>query len=115
MATAKRGQGAGKSWKGTAFLVLLVAAAGGIWLYGDSVSAQARAGTSFGAKNACSCRYIGGRDLASCKGDSVPGMEMVFLSEDEDEQAVTAYVPLVASDTARFHEGFGCMLDRWEQ
>jgi hypothetical protein len=41
-------------------------------------------------------------------------MELVFLSDDEVARSVTAYVPLLASDTARYREGFGCVLDPWE-
>jgi hypothetical protein len=97
------------------FALALVLVGGGVtWFYGEEASGMAQAGTSYGAKNACSCRYIAGRELGSCGDDFLPGMEAVFLSEDADEQAVTAYVPLIASNTARYHEGFGCMLDPWE-
>ena len=47
---------------------------------------QAAAGTAFGAKNACSCRYLAGRELGTCEDDFVPGMAAVFLSEDDGEQ-----------------------------
>ena len=96
-------------------LVILMAGGGASWMYGDHVSGMAQAGTSYGAKNACSCRYVAGRELGSCSDDFLPGMEAVFLSDDEDEKAVTAYVPLIASNTARYHDGFGCMLDPWEE
>ncbi len=32
-------------------------------------------------------------------------MEAVFLSDDEEAKAVTARVPLIASETARYREG----------
>jgi hypothetical protein len=114
MATAKTGpKGGRRSWKGWALAGLAVTGAG-LWWNGDAISGQAAAGTAYGARTACSCRHLGGRDLASCKGDFIPGMGLVFLSEDESEKSVTATVPLVASDTARFREGFGCVLDSWE-
>lgn len=114
MATAKKASRSGsRRWPSFAVVVLLVA--GGLaWLYGDILNGYARAGTAYGAKNGCSCRYIANRELGSCSDDFVPGMEAVFLSEDEDDRAVTAYVPLIASTTARYHDGFGCMLDPWE-
>ena len=119
MATAKRRSGQG-SKRGstrrspplaTIALVLLVAGAAAWWTWGETVSGYAAAGTGYGAKTACSCRYIGGRDLESCEADFVPGMGMVMLSEDEAEQSVTARVPLVDSATAQYHEGFGCVLE----
>jgi hypothetical protein len=42
-------------------------------------------------------------------------MEVVFLSENEEERSVTAYVPLIASETARFREGYGCVLEPWDE
>lgn len=94
-------------------LAAVLLGGGAAWFYGEQVSGLAQAGTSYGAKNACSCRYVAGRELGSCSDDFVPGMEAVFLSEDADDKAVTAYVPLIASNTARYYEGFGCMLDAW--
>ena len=41
-------------------------------------------------------------------------MELVFLSDDEEERSVTARVPLLSSATARYREGFGCVLDPWK-
>lgn len=110
MATAKT------NWRGmrTAAFVMLLAAAGAAWAYHDELVGYGEAGTAYGAKNACSCRYIAGRDLDSCETDFVPGMEAVFLSDDQDEQAVTAWVPLVSATTARYRDGFGCVLEPWE-
>jgi hypothetical protein len=42
-------------------------------------------------------------------------MEIVVLSEDEDTRSVTGYVPLIASETARYRKGYGCMLDPWRE
>ncbi|TIX49309.1 hypothetical protein E5222_15920 [Alteraurantiacibacter aquimixticola] len=97
-----------------ALLAIAVIIGGVAWFYGDAMAGYARAGTAYGAKNGCSCRHIGGRDLASCRDDKVDGMAAVFLTEDEDDKSVTATVPLIASETARYHEGFGCVLDSWE-
>lgn len=110
MATAKTKR---SGWTG--FLLVAVLVAGGTsYFYREPIGGYSQAGTSYGAKNACSCRYLAGRELNSCGDDFLPGMEAVFLSEDEDEQSVTAYIPLVASNTARFRDGFGCVLEPWE-
>ena len=114
MATAKQAvRGFGRWWV-KALLVLFVVLAGLYWYYSAQILGLTAAGTAYGAHNACSCRYIAGRDLASCKGDFVPGMEMVFLSEDDAARSVTAWVPLAKSNTATYREGFGCVLDPWD-
>ena len=84
------------------------------WLYREPIAGYTTTGTAFGARMACSCRYIAGRGLEDCEKDFEPGMEVVFLSEDADEKSVIARVPLLASATARYREGFGCVLDPWE-
>lgn len=76
--------------------------------------AQAQAGTAFGARIGCSCRHIDGRELADCDKDFVSGMGLVSLSEDEARQTVTASIPLLASTTATFRDGWGCVLDPYE-
>lgn len=85
------------------------------WFYRDSVMAQATAGTAYGARVACSCRFIGGRELGDCEKDFEPGMGLVSLSEDEAAKSVTASVPLLASQTATYREGYGCVLEKWER
>jgi hypothetical protein len=111
MATAKRIRGTRRvSWISVG-LALVLAGSLGWWLLADTISGYARAGTAYGARNACSCRHISGRELASCRADFVPGMELVLLSEDEDARSVTASIPLVHAETATFREGFGCVLE----
>lgn len=121
MATAKTGTrtGAGtgargrrKSWL-SILLVAVLALGAAYWLWREPIDGYAVAGTSYGAHAMCSCRYLGGRDMASCKADFEPGMQAVFISEDEDDKSVTAWVPLVSMQTARYREGYGCVLDGW--
>lgn len=115
MATAKRSTVYRRQiWPGVA-LALAVLAGAFAWFYREPIAGYATTGTAFGARTACSCRYVAGRGLSDCEKDFEPGMEAVFLSDDEEEKAVTAYVPLVASDTARYRQGFGCVLDPWKE
>jgi hypothetical protein len=107
MATAKRSV---RIWPSLLLASLVLAGAVG-WFYREPIVGLTSTGAAFGARTACSCRYIAGRSLGDCKRDFEPGMEIVFLSEDEEERSVTAYVPLLARDTARYREGFGCVLD----
>lgn len=115
MATAKtRTAPARPIWLKVA-LVLLAAAVVLVWFYRTPIQGYAGTGAAVGARIACSCRYVAGRELGDCKKDFEPGMEIVFLSENEEERSVTAYVPLVASETARFREGYGCVLQPWDE
>jgi hypothetical protein len=113
MATAKtRGIRRRPLWLRIA-LVLLVALAVLGWLYREPLYGYAETGAAVGARNTCACRYIAGRTLADCKKDFEPKMEAVFLSDDEDTRSVTGYVPLIASETARYRKGYGCVLEPW--
>lgn len=118
MATAKRSThqsapGRRRIWPQVLLaLIVLVAAVG--WLYREPLAGYTTAGTAFGARTACSCRYIAGRGLEDCEKDFEPGMAVVFLSDDPATKSVTARVPLIASATARYREGFGCVLEPWD-
>ena len=74
------------------------------------IKGQLNVGTAYGARVACSCHYIGGRGLADCKKDFEPGMEVIGLSLDEERRRVTASALMIASATAEFREGWGCVM-----
>ena len=93
----------------TLFVVLAALIAALFWHH---LQAQAMAGASYGARIACTCRYIEGRGLKDCAKDFEPGMALVMLSQG-DANSVTARVPLLASQTATFREGVGCQLQAW--
>lgn len=77
----------------------------------SSLHARAQVGAAFGARVACSCRYVEGRSMASCQGDRDAGMWAVSLKELPESQSVNAAVPLLASRTARYRKGWGCLLE----
>lgn len=90
-------------------LFMLILAA--IFAYNYSfIKGQLGIGTAYGARVVCSCHYIGGRDMTNCEKDFEPGMEFIGLSQDDEKRRVTASVPLLASATAEFREGWGCVL-----
>ena len=113
MATANKRTGPRRGLGGTVLLALAVLAVTLGWFYSAPIAGYASTGAAFGARTACSCRYLAGRDLNDCQKDFEPGMGVVFLSDDPDAKSVTAWVPLLASDTARYVDGYGCVLDRW--
>lgn len=94
---------------GLAVLVAVVLA----WAW-QPITAQAEAGTAFGARIGCSCRHVDGRALESCEDDFLDGMGLVSLSGDAEAKTVTASVPFLASTTATFREGWGCLLEPYE-
>ena len=113
MATAKtRAARKRPAWLKVALVLVLALAALG-WLYREPLYGYAETGAAVGARNACACRYVAGRSLKDCKKDFEPGMWPVFLSDDTEGKSVTARVPLIARDTARFRPGYGCLLDPW--
>lgn len=91
-----------------ALAILLVA---GLALNWRGWAAQAQVGAGYGARMSCSCRYVEGRDIQSCKGDTEPGMWIVSISDSPESKSVTARVPLMANRTARYQAGWGCLLD----
>jgi hypothetical protein len=117
MATAKRST-IGRARSGRRIwpqaLVALVALGGAAaWFYREPIAGYTTTGAAFGARMACSCRYVAGRPIGDCEKDFEPGMEAVFLSDDPENKSVTARVPLLSSATARYREGYGCLLDPW--
>ena len=79
-----------------------------LWNWG-SIAGQAKVGAAYGAHIACSCRYIEGRDMASCETDMEPGMEIVSLSDDPENKRVTATVMFLAEAVAERRGAFGCV------
>lgn len=80
----------------------------------SQLSARAAAAAAYGARVACSCRFVAGRTLGDCRNDFISGMGPVQLSEDGGTRTVTARYLLFASQTARVQEGAGCVLDPWK-
>jgi hypothetical protein len=97
----------------TLLLVVAVIAAAA-WVYRAPIQGYAGVSTSYAARVACSCRFIGGRTLEDCAKDKLAGMELVSLSENPEGQSVTASIPFVDSVTATKREGYGCVLETWE-
>jgi len=109
MATAIRRNKA----RGVVAVLVVALVMAGVY-YRTTIAGYSRTGAAFGARTACACRYIAGRSLGDCKKDFEPGMQVVFLRDDAEDRRVRDYVPLLASETARFKPGYGCLLDPWK-
>ncbi len=69
----------------------------------------ARIATAYGAKQVCSCRFIGERDMQSCKLDFTDNISALTITQRET--TITAKAPLgLASGRARYTPKLGCSL-----
>ncbi|MBI1404424.1 MAG: hypothetical protein GC147_14600 [Porphyrobacter sp.] len=95
-----------------ALIVLAITA--GLWAFREPITGYGTIGSAYAARVGCSCRFVAGRSLADCAKDKLPGMELVTLAEDDQAKSVTARFPLVAKATATYREGYGCVLEKWQ-
>jgi len=102
---------AGRLGRRAVLVVALLALGALAWFWGP-LSSQAEAGAAYGARVGCSCRFVAGRSLEDCRKDFLPGMGLVSLSENEAEKSVTGRVFPVATETAIYREGAGCVFKR---
>lgn len=105
---AKAPQNKLRTAKLVALAVLALAALWLVWNW-NSIKGEARVGAAYGAHVTCSCRYIEGRDMASCETDKEAGMGLVSLSDDPDNKRVYASVPFLAEAVAERRGAFGCV------
>ncbi len=98
-------------WLGLAGALALLVGLGLGWPW---LHAQSRVAASYGARVACACRYVAGRPLGDCAKDFEPGMGLVWLSENAASRTITARYAILASQTASWRPGFGCMLEPWK-
>lgn len=96
-------------------LALIALVAGGTaWAFREPIGGYGAIGSAYAARVGCSCRFVAGRSLEDCAKDKLPGMEAVTLVDDPEARSVTARFPLVAEATATYREGYGCVLEKWE-
>ncbi len=99
------------TWVIVGVVTVAALAAGGLAASGRAPLRYAATGAGYVAHVVCSCRYVGNRDMASCKTDTEPGLEIVSVSDDSGAKRITAWVPLLATRTASYDPRYGCMLD----
>lgn len=94
------------------FIILAVLAviAGALWhFWARDTVAFADIGTSYAAKQVCSCVFIAERTLESCKGDSLTDISQLSFEQGEDGVTASAAGGII-SNTARYQSGLGCTL-----
>ena len=85
---------------------VMVLIAVGVYVGREQV-ALARIGTAFAAKQTCSCLFVSGRSLNSCRRDYNPDVARWFTWR-VGERSVTVSVLGIFSSTSVFESGFGC-------
>ena len=85
------------------WLVLVVGAL--VW---EHLRDRSAVGAGYVAKEVCSCVFVGGRSLESCRADVPESMERVDVELGADR--VRATVPALAERIARHEPPFGCVL-----
>lgn len=104
-----------RSWRLRVALVVAGFGLIALAVFWSSIRGYAVTGASYGARVACSCRFVGGRDLSDCRKDFEPGMALVTLSEDTKAKSVTARFALLFRQTATYRDGPGCVLQPWDR
>jgi len=94
--------------------IIALVVGGGALAFRSEIDGYGSIASAYSARVACSCRYVAGRPLEDCKKDKLAGMEAVTLVDDDATKSVTARFPLVASATATYREGYGCVLEPWD-
>ena len=90
-----------------ALAVVLVALGVGSFFF-VRLRAMASVGAGYVAKEVCSCVFVGGRSLESCRPDVPESMDRVQAELLPD--GVRGFVTGLASRVATFEPGFGCTL-----
>ena len=86
-------------------LVLLVGI--GVWA-GRDTFATARIGTTYVAKQTCSCLFVAERPLESCRTDfDADSLRSLDVVTSKDGVTVSALGGLISA-RARFEQGYGC-------
>jgi hypothetical protein len=66
-------------------------------------------GAGYAAQQTCSCLFVSGRPLESCRGDLEKlAQRIVTLTPGTNEVRASS---MLSSATARYEPGFGCMLE----
>jgi hypothetical protein len=85
------------------WLILVVAA-----LVYERARDQSSVGAGYVAKEMCSCVFVGGRSVESCRPDVPERMDRVQAEVGADR--VRAFVPYLSERIARYEPPYGCVL-----
>ena len=90
---------------GGVVLVLIVA---GAMYAGRDTWATAKIGTVYVAKQTCSCLFVAGRTMDSCRTDYDPAAIKPLTVEAQDKGVKVSALAGLVSARSEFEPGFGC-------
>ena len=95
--------------KGLLIAVVVVVAIVGVAMYaGRDTWATAKIGTVYVAKQTCSCLFVAGRPMDSCRTDYDPAaLAPLHIEPTQNAVEVSALAGLVSA-RSQFEPGFGC-------
>ena len=94
--------------KGLIAIIVLVVLVGAAMFFGRDTWTTAKLGTVYVAKQTCSCLFVAGRPMDSCRTDYDPAaIKPLTVEKLEHGVKVTALGGIVAAQ-AEFVQGFGC-------
>lgn len=94
--------------KGLIAIIVLVVLVGAAMFFGRDTWTTAQLGTVYVAKQTCSCLFVAGRPMDSCRTDYDPAaIKPLTVEKLEHGVKVTALGGIVAAQ-AEFEQGFGC-------
>ena len=94
--------------KGLIAIIVLVVLVGAAMFFGRDTWTTAKLGTVYVAKQTCSCLFVAGRPMDSCRTDYDPAaIKPLTVEKLEHGVKVTALGGIVAAQ-AQFEQGFGC-------
>jgi hypothetical protein len=94
--------------KGLIAIIVLVVLVGAAMFFGRDTWTTAKLGTVYVAKQTCSCLFVAGRPMDSCRTDYDPAaIKPLTVEKLEHGVKVTALGGIVAAQ-AEFEQGFGC-------
>jgi len=94
--------------KGVIALVVLVAIVGAAMYFGRDTWTTAKLGTVYVAKQTCSCLFVAGRPMDSCRTDYDPAAIKPLTVEKLENGVKVSALGGIVSAQARFEQGFGC-------
>ena len=95
--------------KGLVIGIVVVAAIVGVALFfGRDSWATAKIGTVYVAKQTCSCLFVAGRPMDSCRTDYDPAAIKPLTVEATDSGVKVSALAGLVSAQAQFEPGFGC-------
>ena len=98
-----------KPWLKISAVVLIVIVAAGFWL-GRDTYATGVIGTTYVAKQTCSCMFVVGRTAEACSGDyDAEAIRQLKVQPAANSVTVSALGGLLSAK-AEYEEGFGCHL-----